>query len=73
MSKALDGSKNTYEKEKRGYAKLSCGFTGLKAFELFMNDKRFRDIPKIIDTPQGKEWGNRDKANLKQLQAILKN
>ncbi|MFC1813123.1 deoxyribonuclease IV [Thermodesulfobacteriota bacterium] len=50
---------------------IGKGFIGLKAFELFMNDERFRDIPKIIETPKeqgGKDW---DKINLERLRSLV--
>lgn len=50
---------------------IGRGFIGLKAFASFMNDKRFSDIPKIIETPKfqsGKDW---DKINLEQLRSLI--
>lgn len=46
------------------------GFIGLKAFELFMNDRRFFDIPKIIETPKEKEGKDYDRANLNRLRGL---
>jgi len=50
---------------------IGMGFIGLEAFELFMNDDRFKDIPKIIETPKeqgGKDW---DRINLERLRALV--
>ena len=50
---------------------IGKGFIGLKAFELFMSDERFCDIPKIIETPKnrgGKDW---DKINLELLRSLV--
>jgi deoxyribonuclease-4 len=47
------------------------GFIGLKAFELFMNDRRFFDIPKIIETPKEKEGKDYDRANLNRLRGLI--
>jgi deoxyribonuclease IV len=50
---------------------IGKGLIGLKAFELFMNDERFRDIPKVIETPKkqgGKDW---DKINLERLRSLV--
>ena len=50
---------------------IGKGLIGLKAFELFMNDDRFSNIPKIIETPkeQGeKDW---DRINLEQLRSLV--
>ena len=49
---------------------IGRGSIGLKAFELFMNDSRFFDVPKIIETPKqqgGKDW---DKINLARLRSL---
>jgi deoxyribonuclease IV len=51
---------------------LGHGTIGLKAFDLFMNDRRLRNIPKIIETPkeeEGKDW---DKINLDLLRSLVK-
>jgi deoxyribonuclease-4 len=50
---------------------IGKGFIGLKAFELFMNDERFSNIPKIIETPKeqgGKGW---DRINLEKLRSLV--
>jgi len=47
------------------------GLIGIKAFELLMNDKRFNDIPKIIETPKEKEGKDHDTTNLNRLRALL--
>lgn len=51
---------------------IGKGFIGLKAFELFMNDKRFKDIPKIIETPKQKKGKDLDKENLERLRTLVK-
>ena len=47
------------------------GFIGMNMFKLLMNDNRFRDIPKIIETPKYKGRRNADKMNLKRLRTVL--
>jgi len=69
----LNDSKKTCGSKVDRHEHIGRGFIGLKAFELFMNDKRFSDIPKIIETPKGEEGENWDKKNLNQLRAISKN
>ena len=49
----------------------SLGAIGIKAFEYFMNDKRLRGIPKIIETPKGKKGTDLDKINLKKLKDLV--
>jgi len=50
---------------------IGKGFIGLEAFKWIINDRRFRHIPKIIETPKGKtgfkDW---DKINLKRLRSF---
>ena len=50
---------------------IGQGFIGLKAFECFMNDKRFKNIPKIIETPKEKANYDDDKTNLNKLRAMV--
>ena len=52
---------------------IGQGCIGLKAFELFMNDHRFQDIPKIIETPKqhnGKDYDEINLSTLKNLMAL---
>ncbi len=47
------------------------GRIGIKAFELLMNDVRFWDIPKIIETPKQKDGPDLDRMNLNRLKSLL--
>ena len=47
------------------------GLIGIKAFELLMNDRRFIDIPKIIETPKQKDGKNYDQINLNRLKSFV--
>ena len=47
------------------------GFIGIKAFELLMNDRRFIDIPKIIETPKQKDGKDCDQINLNRLRSFV--
>jgi deoxyribonuclease IV len=46
------------------------GFIGLDAFRLLINDKRFIEIPKILETPKGTD-SHLDKQNLNTLKSLL--
>jgi deoxyribonuclease IV len=50
---------------------IGSGFIGINTFKLLINDIRFRNIPKIIETPKGKlrlkDW---DKINLNRLRRL---
>jgi deoxyribonuclease-4 len=50
---------------------IGQGCIGLKAFELFMNDHRFQDIPKIIETPKQHGGKDYDKVNLSTLRNLM--
>jgi len=50
---------------------IGQGFIGLKAFKCFMNDKRFENIPKIIETPKEDAACNYDKTNLSKLRTLV--
>jgi deoxyribonuclease-4 len=49
---------------------IGKGFIGRGCFSLIMNDKRFGNIAKIIETPKGKEM-REDRINLKCLQKMI--
>ncbi|HME88803.1 MAG TPA: deoxyribonuclease IV [Chthoniobacterales bacterium] len=48
---------------------IGKGQIGLDAFRFIMRDRRFRKIPKVLETPKGKEM-REDVANLKTLRRL---
>jgi deoxyribonuclease-4 len=48
---------------------IGQGKIGLNAFRFIMCDRRFRKIPKVLETPKGKDL-KEDVANLKTLRAL---
>jgi len=48
------------------------GEIGVRAFECLMNDARFQNTPKIIETPKGKDGKDWDSLNLERLRALVK-
>ncbi|MGB2697255.1 MAG: deoxyribonuclease IV [Candidatus Zixiibacteriota bacterium] len=48
---------------------IGKGFIGPEAFRLLLNDPRFKNIPKILETPK---QGDMDKRNLKLLRSLVK-
>ncbi len=50
---------------------IGKGFIGLRGFANIMNDKRLEKIPKILETPKGKEQLE-DVENLKVLRSLIK-
>ncbi len=49
---------------------IGKGKIGLEAFRFIMRDQRFREIPKVLETPKGKDLAE-DVQNLKTLRALL--
>src|SRR6266851_7718289 len=49
---------------------IGKGKIGLDAFRLIMRDRRFRKIPKVLETPKGKDL-REDVENLKTLRGLL--
>ena len=50
---------------------LGKGALGLEFFRLVMNDPRFRNVPKIIETPKYLEGENMDPVNLDLLRGFI--
>jgi deoxyribonuclease IV len=51
---------------------IGKGKIGLPAFRFIMRDRRFRRIPKVLETPKGKDL-REDVMNLKTLRGLIKN
>jgi len=49
---------------------IGKGRIGLEAFRFIMRDRRFRRIPKVLETPKGKEL-KEDVANMRTLRSLL--
>ena len=50
---------------------IGKGRIGLEGFRFMMNDERFADIPKILETPKDKEM-TEDRMNLATLRGLVK-
>ena len=53
------------------HADIGAGAIGLEGFRLLMNDPRFDTIPKILETPKGKDPIAADQKNLQVLRNLL--
>jgi len=53
------------------HADIGTGAIGLDGFRLLMNDSRFEAIPKILETPKGKDPIAADQKNLQVLRNLL--
>lgn len=51
---------------------IGKGLISEKAFELIINDTRFENVPKILETPKGEDWLIADKKNIETLTGYLK-
>lgn len=51
---------------------IGKGYIGRNGFANIMNDKRIARVPKILETPKGKEQLE-DLRNLKVLRSLIKN
>jgi deoxyribonuclease IV len=49
---------------------IGRGKIGLPAFRFIMDDRRFRKIPKVLETPKGKDL-REDVINLKRLRRLM--
>ena len=50
---------------------IGKGFIGLEAFRCLMNDRRFAKVPKILETPKGKDL-KEDRMNLATLRSLVR-
>lgn len=50
---------------------IGKGFIGKECFRLLMNDRRFKTIPKVLETPKGPEL-KEDVVNIKLLRSLVK-
>jgi deoxyribonuclease-4 len=53
------------------HAHIGQGFIGLEAFRCLVNDRRFATVPKILETPKGKDLAE-DLMNLATLRVLWK-
>jgi deoxyribonuclease-4 len=53
------------------HAHIGCGRIGLEAFGWLVRDRRFRNVPMVLETPKGKENGEDcDVINLRKLRQL---
>jgi len=61
-------SKTAFESHVDRHEHIGKGALGLEAFRCLMNDPRFRDVPKVLETPKE---DNMDIENLRVLRGLL--
>ncbi len=67
----MNDSKKELGSRRDRHEHIGKGFIGLEGFSHIMNDKRIGNIPKILETPKGKEQ-TEDIENLKILKSLIK-
>src|SRR5213079_1719203 len=67
----LNDSKTALGSRVDRHEHIGKGKIGLDAFRFIMRDRRFRKIPKVLETPKGKDLAE-DVANLKTLRGLLR-
>ncbi|MCD6595967.1 deoxyribonuclease IV [bacterium] len=63
----LNDSKHPLNSHKDRHEHIGKGYLGIEPFRLIMQDSRFVDIPKVIETPKDDDW---DSKNLKILREL---
>jgi len=64
----LNDSKGALGSRKDRHEHIGHGELGLEPFRLILNDRRFRDLPMVLETPKGDDLAE-DRQNL----AVLRN
>jgi deoxyribonuclease-4 len=65
-------SKKEFGSHRDRHEHIGKGMIGVAGFSLLMNDTRFANIPKILETPKSKDL-HEDVENMKVLKELIKN
>ena len=68
----MNDSKKDLGSRRDRHEHIGKGFIGKEGFSNIMNDKRLKQIPKILETPKGKEM-KEDLKNIAVLKKLIKN
>jgi deoxyribonuclease-4 len=66
----LNDSKKEFLSRVDRHEHIGKGFIGLEAFQILMNDPRFKTIPMVLETPKG-ESNKEDEENLSTLRQMI--
>src|SRR5438132_11180374 len=66
----VNDSKSTRGSRVDRHEHIGRGKIGLEAFRIIMRDHRFRKIPKVLETPKGKDL-REDEENMKTLRGLI--
>ena len=67
----MNDSKKEFGSKRDRHEHIGKGFIGLEGFSNFVNDKRLKNVPMIIETPKGEDLAE-DVENLKVLRGLVK-
>ncbi len=67
----LNDSKNDCGSRVDRHEHIGKGVIGTEGFKHFLNDKRFKNHPAVLETPKGKDY-KEDKMNLHVLRSLIK-
>ncbi len=68
----FNDSKTKFGSRVDRHARIGKGEMGLEPFRFLLNDRRFRKVPKYLETPKGEEKGkDLDVINLKTLKKLI--
>lgn len=68
----LNDTKNRLGSRVDRHEHIGKGFLGIKPFQWLLNDKRFNNIPMVIETPKEKDANEADRANLNLLRSLMR-
>ncbi len=68
----LNDSRMEFGKKRDRHAHLGEGFIGADAFKFIMQDKRLKNVPKLLETPKERDGVKMDKVNLDLLRKFNK-
>lgn len=66
----LNDSKTSLGSRRDRHQHIGQGEVGLEAFRLILNDRRFRAVPKVLETPKGDDLAE-DRTNLGILRSLV--
>jgi deoxyribonuclease-4 len=66
----LNDSRTPLGSRRDRHAHIGEGHVGLEAFRLIVNDRRFRHLPMVLETPKGEDLAE-DRRNLAVLRAMI--
>lgn len=67
----LNDSQRPFASRKDRHAEIGEGTLGDEPFRRIMNDPRFADVPKVLETPKGDDHAAADRRNLARLRSYL--